>query len=197
MMRCLLIAILACLAVAAWGQAYGFHTLSFGSGKDTRFEQYSLRLADPDSAQNPMLWQGPLTISSGGVSCTADVSLVTAVYAGAGRSFVIVLSSSGSNAIAHFVELASCASRWPPVRRAASGAGVAGNRLSFLPVCEGGGKNAPALCIAGRVYRVKNDAPPAYIRSESYKLTAKELGVGFAGEAKIMNPRTPRALIVH
>ena len=197
MMRRLLMAILACLAGAAWGQADGFHALSFESGKDPLFEQYSLRLADPDTQQNPTLWQGPLTISNGSVSCTADVSLVSAVYAGAGRRFVIVLSSSGSNAIAHFIDLASCASRWPPVKLAASTARVAGNRLSFFPACEGGGKNAPALCTAARVYRVQNDAPPAYLRSESYRLTAKELGVGFVGEAKILDPRTPQALIVH
>jgi hypothetical protein len=141
------------------------------------------------------MWQGPLTISSGSASCTADLSLVTAVYADPGRGFVIVLTSSGSNAITHFVDLASCAEKWPAIKRAASDVKVEGNRLSFLPVCEGGGNNAPADCTSARVYLIQDDAAPSYLRSASYKLTEKELGVGFVGEAKVMDPRTSRAKI--
>ena len=196
MIQRLLLAILASTPLAAHAQTGGFQPLNLENGKDTVFGQYTLRLAEPDNAQKPRIWQGPLTVS-GGATCTADVSLVTAIYAAPGRSFVVVLTSSGSSAIAHFIELASCAEKWPAVKRAASDVQVAANRISFLPACEGGGSNAPAHCTSARVYLIQNDAPPSYLRSASYRLTEKELGVGFTGEAKVMDPHTPRAMIVH
>lgn len=197
MIRSVLFAIGLCLCAAACAQSGGFQPLTMQRGKDARVGQYALRLSDPDNAEKPAMWQGPLTISSGSASCTADVSLVTALYAATGRSYVIVLTSSGANAIAHFIDLASCAVRWPPIKRAASDVKVAGNRLSFLPVCEGGASNTPALCTSARMYLIRDDVPPAYLKSGSYKLTEKEVGVGFTGEAKVMDPHTPRAMIVH
>lgn len=196
-MKSLLLAIVVLLPLTARGQAPGFQPLAMQPGKDTPVAEYQLRLAEPDNPDKPSMWQGPLTISSGSASCTADVSLVTAVYAASGRAFVIVLSTSGSNAVAHFVELASCAEKWPAIKRAATSVDISGNRLSFLPACEGGGKNAPALCTSARVYAIQADAPPSYRRLLSYKLTEKKLGVGFIGEAKVMDPRTERAIIVH
>ena len=196
-MKRLLLPIIALLPLAVRGQGSGFQPLKMQPDKDTAVGQYQLRLADPDNADKPAMWQGPLTISSGGALCTADVSLVTAIYAAPGRDFVIVLSSSGSNAVAQFVELASCAEKWPAIKRAATWVRVAGNRISFLPACEGGGKNAPALCTSARVYVIEASLPPSYRRALSYKLTERELGVGFLGEAKIMNPRTARAIVVH
>jgi len=197
MIRHLLLAIVGAFSVASLAQTGGFQPLSFQPGKDTAVAQYSLRLADPDNADKPTMWQGPLTISNESGLCTANVSLVTVVYAAQDRGFVIVLTSSGANAIAHFIELASCSEKWPPIKRAASSAKVQGNRLSFLPTCEGGGKNAPAVCTSARVYAVYADSPPTYLRLDSYKLTEKELGVGFVGEAKILDPHSPRAMVVH
>ena len=197
MIRFVLFAIGLCVCVAAGAQSAGFHPLTMQNGQNSTAGQYALRLAEPDNAEKPTMWQGPLTISSGSASCTADVSLVTAVYAAPGRSYVIVLTSSGSNAIAHFIELASCAEKWSPVKRAASDVKVDGNRLAFLPVCEGSGSNAPAHCTSARVYIIQDDAPPSYQRSASFKLTEKELGVGFIGEARVLDPHTPRAMIVH
>ncbi len=197
MIRRLLLAAIAAIAISASAQSGGFQPLVMRSGQDTAVGQYALRLADPDNPDKPALWQGPLTISHAGASCTADVSLVTAIDADPERSFVIVLTTSGSNAVAHFIALASCAEKWPHIKRAASTVKVAGHRLSFLPECEGGGQNAPASCSSARVYLLQNDAPPSYRRLESYKLTEKELGVGFVGEARVMDPHTPRAMIVH
>ena len=196
-MKKLVLATIALLPLAARGQGSGFQPLVMQPDKDTAVAQYRLRLADPDNAEKPAMWQGPLTIASGGGSCTAGVSLVTAIYAAPGRDFVIVLSSSGSNAVAQFVGLGSCAEKWPAIKRAATSVRVAGNRISFLPACEGGGKNAPALCTSARVYVMQAGRPPLYRRVLSYKLTEKELGVGFVGEAKIMDPRSARAIVVH
>jgi hypothetical protein len=197
MRRVLLIVTMASLYLAAGAQSGAFQQLPMENGKDTNFEKYSLRLAEPDNPEKPTVWQGPLTVSKGSASCTADVSLVTAIYAAPSRSFVLVLSVSGSNISADFIDLASCAAKWPPIKRAASAVTVAGDRLSFMPVCEGGGKNAPALCTSARVFLIQDAAPPAHLKSASYKLTARELGVGFSGEARVMDPRTPRALVVH
>jgi len=197
MIRSVLFAIGFCLCAAACAQPGGFQPLTMQSGKDSTVGQDALRLADPDNAEKPTMWQGPLTIAGGSASCTADVSLVTALYSATGKSYVIVLTSSGSNAIAHFIDLAACGEKWPPIKHAASDGKVAGNRLSFLPVCEGGGSNAPAHCTSARVYLLQDDVPPSYQRSASFKLTEKELGVGFVGEAKVMDPRTPRAMVVH
>jgi len=196
-MKSLLMAAIMLLPLAARGQASGFQPLMMHPGKDTSAAQYQLRLAEPDNPEKPAMWQGPLTISRGSASCNADVSLVTAIYAAPGRDYVVVLSSSGSHAVAHFVELASCGEKWPSIKRAASTVKVAGNRLSFFPACEGDAKNTPALCTSARVYTMQAEAPPLYRRVLSYKLTEKELGVGFIGEAKIMDPRTARAIIVH
>ena len=193
----LLLAAIAAIAVPASAQSSGFQPLMMRAGQDTAMAQYSLRLADPDNPDKPTMWQGPLTISHAGSSCTADVSLVTAIYGDRERSFLIVLTASGSNAVAHFIELASCAEKWPPIKRAAASVKVVRNRLSFLPECEGGGNNAPASCSSARVYLVQNDAPPSYRRLESYQLTEKELGVGFVGEARVMDAHTPRAIVVH
>jgi hypothetical protein len=197
MRRGLLIAALVSLSFVARAQSGGFQPLNFEGAAEATFERYSLRLAAPDNPARPTMWEGPLTIVNGSVSCSADVSLVTSVYGAPGRGFVILLSTSGSNAIANFIELASCTAKWPPIKRAASSVRVAGNRLSFMPVCEGGGSNAAALCTSARVYAIRNDSPPAYLRSESFKLTAKEVGVGFTGEARVMDPHTPRAMVVH
>jgi hypothetical protein len=193
----LLIGLLLCLSLQARAQSSEFQPLNIGTAKDTTFEQYTIRLAGPDNADKPSMWEGPVTVSGSKGSCSADVSLITAVYAAPHRSFLIVLSASGSNQIANFIELATCASKWPAIKRAASKVKVAGNRISFLPVCEGGESNAPALCTAARVYIIHSDSPPTYMRPESYRLTAKELGVGFTGEAKVTAPHTPRAMVVH
>jgi hypothetical protein len=196
-MRRIYIAIVVCVAVAAHAQSFGFQPLPMVNGKDTVFEQYALRLAGPDNANKPTMWQGPLTISDGKPSCTADLSLVTGVYAAPGWDYVLVLSTSGSNAIVHFIELKSCAAKWPAIKRAASAINVEGSRLSFSAECESAGKNAPSQCTSARVYELNEDAPPAFLKPESFKLTRKEIGVGFSGEARIIDPRTPRALIVH
>jgi len=193
----LLIAALACLSLAARAQSGGFQPLAMESATATIFEHYTLRFAGPDKADKPTMWEGPLTISSGSGSCNVEISLVTGVYAASGRDFVIVLSTSGSNITASFIQLASCASKWPPIKRSASTVKVAGNRISFFAVCEGGGGNSPAQCTSARVYAIHSGSPPAYLRSESYRLTAKDVGVGFTGEARVMDVHTPRAMIVH
>jgi hypothetical protein len=189
--------LIATIALAVSAQSAGFRPLPMQNGKDTVFEQYALRLAEPDNADKPTVWQGPLKITTGGASCTADISLVTTIFTAPANSFAIVLSSSGSNAIVNFIELATCGPKWPAIKRAASAVTVAGDRLTFSPVCEGGAKNAPAQCTSARVYLIRDDSPPAYLKAASYRATAKELGVGFTGEAQVMDPRTSRAMIVH
>ena len=195
-MRHIFIALLACVAVAAQAQSFGFQPLPMENGKDTVFEQYALRLAGPDNPDKPTMWQGPLTISGGKASCVADLSLITGVYAARGWNYVLVLSTSGSNAIVHFIGLDSCNPKWPAIKRAASAITVEGSRLSFSAECESTGKNSPSECTSARVYELSEDTPPAILKSESFKLTRKEVGVGFSGEARIIDPRTPRALIV-
>jgi hypothetical protein len=197
MIRAVLMAALGCLPLAARTQSGGFQPLPMESAKATTFKQYTLRLAGPDKSDKPTMWEGPLTVSSGGASCSVDISLVNEVYAATGRDFVIVLSTSGSNAIVNFIELQSCASKWAPIKRSASTVKVVGNRVLFLAACEGGESNAPAQCTSARVYAIGNDSPPAYLRSESYRQTAKDVGVGFTGEARVMNPHSPRAMVVH
>lgn len=197
MMRGALLAILASIALTLQGQPGGFRELPMKNGEGTAFEQYVLRLAGPDNPDKPVLWEGPLTVASGSASCTANVSLVSAIYAAPDSPFFIVLATSGSKAMVHFIEAASCAARWPELRFSASNVRVGGKRLAALPACESGGSNEPSLCTSARVYEIGPDAPPAYRRTESFNLTRKELGVGFTGEARVLDPRTRKALIVH
>ena len=56
---------IAALALAVSAQSGGFQPLPMQSGKDTAFERYALRLAEPDNADKPTVWQGPLKISAG------------------------------------------------------------------------------------------------------------------------------------
>ena len=58
-------------------------------------------------------------------------------------------------------------------------------------------KECAALCTSARVYRLRDNSPPLYLNAASYRATAAELGVGFTGEAQVMDPRTPRAMVVH
>ena len=197
MIRCALLAILASIPLTLQGQSGGFRELPMKNSGDTTFGQYVIRLAGPDNPAKPVLWEGPLAIASGSSSCTAAVSLVSAIYAAPDASFFIVLSTSGSKAIVHFIEAASCGARWPELKLSASTVRVEGKRLAASPACESPGSNEPSLCTAARVYQIGQDAPPAYLRAESFKLTRKELGVGFTGEARVLDPRTPKAMIVH
>src|ERR1035437_6906399 len=84
-------------AMAPQEHVHGFRQLAFDNAQSTAFGAYSFRLAEPDRPDKPTAWQGPLTISSAGKSCEADVSLVTAVYAAPAAPFVVVVTYSGSN----------------------------------------------------------------------------------------------------
>ena len=110
------------------------------------------------------MWEGPLTVSHGSASCTADVSLVTAVYAATGRSFVIVLSTSGSNADRELHRAGDVLHpEWPPIKRAASSVKVAGNRLSFMPVARAGEAMRRLSALRPACTPFGDDSPPAYL----------------------------------
>jgi hypothetical protein len=195
-MRLLGLVLYALFALAPQEHAGGFRQLGFDNGQVARFGAYSFYLAEPDRTDAPIAWQGPLTISSGGKSCAADVSLVTAVYASPDGPFVVVVTYSGSNTYVHFIAIASCAAKWEPIKAFTEGVRVGEDRLSILPTCDSAGVKSPTRCFAARVYKLTSEAAPELLKDESFSLTKQTLGVGFTGEATVVHPKSARARIV-
>jgi len=102
-----------------------FHRLEFRENR-TSAEGIVVELADPDNPDHPTAWLGPLRIAS---RCTAELSLITAVYASKGTRYLVVLTYSGSLRYAHFVDLKSCRELWPP-QKATRDMTVAGDDLA-------------------------------------------------------------------
>jgi hypothetical protein len=183
-------------SLAPQEHAGGFRQLAFDNGQNATLGAYSFHLAEPDRPDKPRAWQGPLTISSGGKSCEADVSLVTAVYASPDAPLVVVVAYSGSNTYVHFVSVSSCAAKWERMKAFTEGVRVAEDRLSILPACDGAGSTSPTQCFAARVYKLTSEAAPELLKDESFSLTKETLGVGFTGGAKVIHPKSARARIV-
>jgi hypothetical protein len=184
------------LFVAPQQPGGGFQQLAFTAANATSFGDYSFRLAEPNNVEKPTAWEGPLTISSAGKSCDADISLVTAVYASTEVRFVVVVTYSGSNTYVHFIATSNCASKWKTIKAFTEGVRVADDRLSILPACDSAGDNSPIRCFSGRVYKLTSGTSPVLLRNESFRLTKDELGVGFTGQARVAHPKTAQARIV-
>ncbi len=184
------------LFVAPQQPGGGFQQLVFTAANAITFGDHSFRLAEPNNAEKPTAWQGPLTISSAGKSCEADVSLVTAVYASTEVPFLVVVTYSGSNTYVHFVATQNCKTKWKTIKAFTEGVRVADDRLSILPACDSAGDNSPTRCFSGRVYKLTSAAAPVLLRNESFRLTKDKLGVGFTGQARVAHPKSAQAVIV-
>ena len=68
---------------------------------------------EPDDVFHPSSWQGPLRIAGG---CTANVLQVTAVYASRDVGYLLVITHSGADRFARFVDLHTCHEVWPPLK---------------------------------------------------------------------------------
>ncbi len=86
----------------------------------------TVELAEPDNPQHPTAWQGPLKIVG---RCTANISLITAVYASPGARYLIAVTYSGSLRYAQYIDLQSCRELWP-ARKTTSDITVAGDDLA-------------------------------------------------------------------
>ena len=157
-----------------------------------RIDQATVTLLDPNKPDRPTAWDGPLRIQlSPAATCEADLSLVTRVYGARGAEYLVGLSYSGSMQYIHFLDLKSCREKWPMRSVYSEGIDVAGDSLSVLPACESPGGSAPCVCSAAQVYRLTAAQPPEPLPAEALALTRKMLGVEFAGERKVLRPRTP------
>jgi hypothetical protein len=95
-----------------------FRALAFRPASDPQiFEANALggtvQIMEPDDVFHPSSWQGPLRIA--GV-CTANVLQVTAVYASRDVGYLLVITHSGAERFARFVELHTCREVWPPLK---------------------------------------------------------------------------------
>jgi hypothetical protein len=157
-----------------------------------RMEQATVTLLDPDKPDRPTAWDGPLRIQlSPAATCEAGLSLVTRVYGASGVDYLVALSYSGSMQYIHFVDLKSCREKWPVRSVYTERIDVAGDTLSVLPACECPGGAEPCVCSAAQIYRLSAALSPQPLAAESLALTRKMLGVEFAGERKVLHPRTP------
>ena len=102
-------------ALLVYGAACGgptrpdFHRVEFRDNTALA-DGMTLRLADPDDPAHPTAWQGPLEIAG---RCTANLSLVTAVYVSPGARYLVVATYNGSQRYAHFVDATNCRELWP------------------------------------------------------------------------------------
>ena len=175
-----------------------FHLLAFSPAANgqwqARIDRGTVTLLDPDKTDRPTAWDGPLRIQlSSAATCEADLSLVTRVYGASGAEYLIALSYSGSMQYIHFLDLKSCREKWPVRSVYTERIDVAGNSLSVFPACECPGGSEPCLCSAAQVYRLSAAQPPEPQTAVALALTGKILGVEFAGERKVLRPRTPTA----
>jgi hypothetical protein len=95
-----------------------FRALAFHPASDPQiFEAQALgrtvQVMQPDDVFHPNSWQGPLRIPGG---CTANVLQVTAVYASRDVGYLLVITRTGAERFARFVDLRSCREVWPPLK---------------------------------------------------------------------------------
>ena len=95
-----------------------FRALVFHAASDPQiFEAQALdrtvQVMEPDDVFHPNSWQGPLRIAGG---CTANVLQVTAVYASRDVGYLLVITRTGAERFARFVDLRSCREVWPPLK---------------------------------------------------------------------------------
>lgn len=185
----------ACLAQEA--QSPAFRALHITANAGAPLGKYTLRLAEPDDPEKPTQWQGPLTIAKAGITCTADLSLVSGVYAAPAEPYVVAVSASGSSTFIHFIDLDTCAARWPPLKQFTTAVHFTPGQMQVSSNCESSGPQRPASCTSAHVFRISENMPPVLLRDESRALTRRELGVAFVGRARVSAPRTSHARLVH
>jgi hypothetical protein len=195
-MRRNLLFLLVALAIASPIRSETFKKLRFGDGEDTVVGSLHLHLSGPDDPSKPTLWQGPLRITRNGKSCEAHVSLVNAVWVADESDLAIVITENGSITYVQFVDISSCAQRWPRIKAFTEDVRVLPDRLEILPGCSCDKTDAPCSCSAARVYKLQGDRAPALLGQASRRLTKQVLGVEFRGNRSVLRPKTPQARLV-
>jgi hypothetical protein len=179
-------------------QLLPFSAAAAQAGFESKLGELTVQLFEPDNAQSPKAWEGPLKLvhAKVGSACTADVSLVTKVFGASGAGYLVVVSSSGSKQFIHYVDSKSCAPAWPALELYTEGIEISGDRMTVQPGCECPGDAAPCECSAARILKLTSNAAPAELAEESRALTQKILGVAFTGHAKVKDPKTSRAVLI-
>ena len=195
-MRGFLLFLLVALAIGSPVWSETFKNLRFKDGEDTVVGSVYLHLSGPDDPTNPTLWQGPLRITQNGKSCEARVSLVNAVWVADETDFAIVITENGSITYVQFVDMSSCAQKWPRLKAFTEDIKVLTDRLEILPGCSCDKMGAPCSCSAARIYKLQGDHAPALLGQASRRLTKEVLGVEFSGNRNVLHPKTPQARLV-
>jgi hypothetical protein len=94
-------------------RALAFHPASDPQIFEAQALERTVQVMQPDDVFHPNSWQGPLRIAGG---CTANVLQVTAVYASRDVGYLLVITRSGVERFAHFVDLHTCGEVWPPLK---------------------------------------------------------------------------------
>ena len=183
-------------------QPYAFQALKFEPQKTGDIfvavvGSIEFALRDPDNPEKPTAWEGPLEIRQlpTGSSCQVAVSLVTEVYLDNQSSVSVVRSYSGSRDLIDFVDVRTCAAKWPQLAAVTESIVVSQDRLIISPACEAATKER-SRCAAGQVLRLQQDKPPMLLDRESRELTKHVVGVEFVGQAWVQAPKTADAKIV-
>ncbi|PXF32434.1 hypothetical protein WH50_04930 [Pokkaliibacter plantistimulans] len=73
--------------------------------------EYQVYMYEPDNAESPQIWQGPVCIEAQTLAsaCQLDLGLIKQVGAGQQPGTVSITTFSGSNATEHLVDPVKCA----------------------------------------------------------------------------------------
>jgi hypothetical protein len=180
-------------------QDYGFGRVAFTTAADPTVHtaavgRLALTLHNPDVAERPTVWEGPLEIRAASRTCIAPLELITDVYVDSPHTTALVVSYSGAATYVDFIDTAACNGRWPQIEAFTDSVRVSGDRLTIHSACVGDASRSQ--CFATQVYTLAPTMPPALRDEESRSLTKAELGVEFTGDAYVAEPRTANARLL-
>jgi hypothetical protein len=144
-----------------------------------------LSLEDPDEPVAPTVWDSPLQVIDipSGKSCQTESWLINRVYTGFDGKAAVVVAVNAARRDIHFVDLATCKSRYPMINAYTAEIQVSYNQIALFPGCECNDQaKTRCLCQAARVYRLAPDYRPTLYDQASRALTRRYLGVEFTGE---------------
>jgi len=160
-------------------------------------ENQIVTLSGPDNKKAPTVWQGPMTIydKKRATSCKADVSLITQVYSiNHGESYIVV-SYSGSQSYLRSIDSTTCEEKSKQAFFT-EGIFLHESLITILPGCEDTDNKNVSYCSAGKVIVVDDHNQVKTLAAESKVLNKEVVGVEFIGNRKILNAKTPSALLI-
>ncbi len=166
-------------------------------GSNATVANHVLELVGPDAPEAPTLWEGPILVRDGArLRCTLDAELIAGLYADRAGRALLVVSLSGASTYLSLFDLDDCALAAASEALFTEGIDVSGTRIEVQPGCECPHSPEICTCAAAKVLQVEDDLAMREDVVASRALTRAQLGVAFAGEARVAHPGGPGARIL-